>query len=146
VALRNGKATTNGEQSYIHRFIPREFLDKLERESLADVKLGDHVEHEMTVFFSDIRDFTFLSESLTPQQNFSFLTSYLRNVTPIIRKNGGFVDKYLGDGVMALFPGDAADAVRASVGCCSNSNATTSAGALPATSRSRSGWGCIAAH
>jgi two-component system sensor histidine kinase ChiS len=43
------------------------------------------------------------------------LTSYLRNVTPIIRARGGFVDKYLGDGVMALFPGSAIDAVQAAV-------------------------------
>jgi two-component system sensor histidine kinase ChiS len=99
----------------VHRFIPREFLDMLERKSLADVKLGDHMQREMTVFFSDIRDFTQLSERLTPQENFSFLTSYLRNVTPIIRARGGFVDKYLGDGVMALFPGAAIDAVQAAV-------------------------------
>ena len=99
----------------VHRFIPREFLDMLERKSLADVKLGDHMQREMTVFFSDIRDFTQLSERLTPQENFSFLTSYLRNVTPIIRARGGFVDKYLGDGVMALFPGNALDAVQAAV-------------------------------
>ena len=99
----------------VHRFIPREFLDMLERKTLADVKLGDHMQREMTVFFSDIRDFTQLSERLTPQENFAFLTSYLRNVTPIIRARGGFVDKYLGDGVMALFPGDAIDAVRAAV-------------------------------
>jgi class 3 adenylate cyclase len=99
----------------VHRFIPREFLDMLERKSLADVKLGDHMQREMTVFFSDIRDFTQLSERLTPQENFSFLTSYLRNVTPIIRARGGFVDKYLGDGVMALFPGQAMDAVQAAV-------------------------------
>jgi class 3 adenylate cyclase/CheY-like chemotaxis protein len=99
----------------VHRFIPREFLDMLERKSLADVKLGDHMQKEMTVFFSDIRDFTQLSERLTPQENFSFLTSYLRNVTPIIRARGGFVDKYLGDGVMALFPGLANDAVQAAV-------------------------------
>jgi class 3 adenylate cyclase len=99
----------------VHRFIPREFLDMLERKTLADVKLGDHMQREMTVFFSDIRDFTQLSERLTPQENFSFLTSYLRNVTPIIRARGGFVDKYLGDGVMALFPGLAIDAVQAAV-------------------------------
>lgn len=99
----------------VHRFIPREFLDMLERKSLADVKLGDHMLREMTVFFSDIRDFTALSERLTPQENFSFLTSYLRNVTPVIRARGGFVDKYLGDGVMALFPGGAIDAVQAAV-------------------------------
>jgi class 3 adenylate cyclase len=99
----------------VHRFIPREFLDNLERASLADVKLGDHVERDMTIFFSDIRDFTKLSERLTPAENFSFLTSYLRNVTPIIRDRGGFVDKYLGDGVMALFPGPSVDAVYAAV-------------------------------
>lgn len=103
------------DQAYVHRFIPREFLEKLQRQSLAHVKLGDHALHEMTVYFSDIRDFTSLSESLTPQENFNFLTSYLRNVTPIIRKNHGFVDKYLGDGVMALFDGEATDAVRAGV-------------------------------
>ena len=99
----------------VHRFIPREFLDMLERKTLADVKLGDHMQREMTVFFSDIRDFTQLSERLTPQENFAFLTSYLRNVTPIIRARGGFVDKYLGDGVMALFPNEAIEAVRAAV-------------------------------
>lgn len=103
------------DQAYVFRFIPREFLDKLQRASLADVKLGDHVEQEMTVFFSDIRDFTHLSEALTPAQNFNFLTSYLKNVTPIIRKHHGFVDKYLGDGVMALFPGEAIDSVNAAV-------------------------------
>jgi class 3 adenylate cyclase len=98
-----------------HRFLPRDFLDMLAKESIADVRLGDHIEREMSVLFSDIRNFTHLSESLTPQQNFGFLTSYLRNVTPIIRRHGGFVDKYLGDGVMALFPGCADDVVRAAV-------------------------------
>ena len=115
----NGKAVpldaTWENAQTVHRFIPREFLDMLERKSLADVKLGDHMQREMTVFFSDIRDFTQLSERLTPSENFAFLTSYLRNVTPIIRARGGFVDKYLGDGVMALFPGEANDAVGAAV-------------------------------
>jgi class 3 adenylate cyclase/CheY-like chemotaxis protein len=119
IPMINGKAapldTTWENAQTVHRFIPREFLDMLERKSLADVKLGDHMQREMTVFFSDIRDFTQLSERLTPQENFSFLTSYLRNVTPIIRARGGFVDKYLGDGVMALFPGAANDAVGAAV-------------------------------
>ena len=56
----------------VHRFIPREFLDMLERKSLADVKLGDHMQKEMTVFFSDIRDFTQLSERLTPARELQF--------------------------------------------------------------------------
>ncbi len=120
IPLANGAGAGPGNVTWenaqtVHRFIPREFLDMLERKSLADVKLGDHTERDMTVLFSDIRDFTQLSERLTPHENFSFLTSYLRNVTPIIRARGGFVDKYLGDGVMALFPGSALDAVQAAV-------------------------------
>ncbi len=108
-------ANAAGRDTPASRFMPLEFLDLFSKESIADVRLGDHVEREMSVLFSDIRDFTHLSESLTPQENFGFLTSYLRNVTPIIRRHGGFVDKYLGDGVMALFPGSANDVVRASV-------------------------------
>lgn len=95
----------------VQRFVPREFLRLLARKSLRDVRLGDHVERQMTVFFTDIRSFTSLSESMTPRDNFKFLASFLRNVTPIIRHAGGFVDKYLGDGVLALFPGEPAQAV-----------------------------------
>ena len=98
-----------------NRFIPHEFLVNLERKSIDEVRLGDHVQREMTVFFSDIRDFTNLSERLTPRENFSFLTNYLKNVNPVIRAQGGFIDKYLGDGVMALFPGAPDSALRAAV-------------------------------
>lgn len=97
------------------RFVPREFLEHLQRKTLADVRLGDHVQANMTVFFSDIRDFTALSEDLTPQQNFDFLNSYLKQVTPIVRARRGFVDKYIGDAIMALFPLSPADALQAAV-------------------------------
>jgi len=97
------------------RFVPREFLEYLERKSLLDVQLGDHVLRDMTVFFTDIRDFTALSEQLTPQQNFEFLNSYLQHVNPIIRTNRGFIDKYIGDAIMALFPYASCDALRAAV-------------------------------
>lgn len=97
------------------RFVPKEFLENLQRKSLLDVQLGDHVQREMTVFFSDIRDFTALSESLSPQENFNFLNSYLQHVNPIIRNNHGFIDKYIGDAIMALFPGASIDALTAAV-------------------------------
>ncbi len=97
------------------RFVPREFLDLLGRESLTDVQLGDHVSGTMTVLFSDSRDFTKLSEALTPTENFQFLNSYLKNVTPIIRTHHGFIDKYIGDAIMALFPDKAVDALEAAV-------------------------------
>lgn len=97
------------------RFVPREFLDNLDKQTIAEVKLGDHVQRDMTVFFTDIRDFTALSEQLTPQQNFNFLNSYLKHVTPIIRNHHGFIDKYIGDAVMALFPRNTSDALNAAI-------------------------------
>ncbi|MEW7292175.1 adenylate/guanylate cyclase domain-containing protein [Aquimarina sp. 2304DJ70-9] len=94
------------------RFVPIEFLQNLGRESIEQVELGDQVEREMTVIFSDIREFTKISESLSPQENFDFLNEYLSGIVPIIRRNGGFIDKFIGDSVMALFPEDPDAAIR----------------------------------
>jgi two-component system sensor histidine kinase ChiS len=85
-------------------FIPHEFLALLNKESIEDLKLGDHAKQEMTIFFSDIRQFTDLSEKLTPEESFAFINSYLSRIVPEITKNGGFVDKYIGDAILALFP------------------------------------------
>lgn len=68
---------------------------------------------KLTVLFADIRSFTSLSEVMTPVENFNFLNSYLSRISPVIRRNYGFIDKYIGDGVMALFPGSPEDAVNA---------------------------------
>jgi len=86
------------------RFVPKEFLTFLNKKSIVEVELGNQVEKIMSVLFCDIRSFTSLSEKITPQENFNFLNSYLKRIGPIIRSNGGFIDKYIGDAVMALFP------------------------------------------
>ncbi len=87
------------------RFVPQEILEFLGKESIVEVHLGDQIQQEMTVLFSDIRSFTSISEHMTPEENFAFLNSYLSRVSPIIRENHGFIDKYIGDAIMALFPG-----------------------------------------
>ena len=97
------------------RFVPREFLNFLQKKSIIDVQLGDQIQKKMTVMFSDIRDFLILSESMSPQENFNFINSYLVRMEPIIRKHNGFIDKYIGDAVMALFPASANDAVQCSI-------------------------------
>ncbi|NER86110.1 ATP-binding protein [Moorena sp. SIO3A2] len=97
------------------RFVPREFLQFLERESILDVQLGDYVQKEMTVLFSDIRSFTSLSERMSPQDNFNFINDYLSRVSPVIRNYNGFIDKYIGDAVMALFPEKADHALKAAI-------------------------------
>ena len=97
------------------RFVPRQFLQLLDKKSLVDVQLGDQVQQEMSVLFSDIRDFTTLSERMTPQENFQFINAYLSRMEPAIIDNQGFIDKYIGDAIMALFGGSADDAVKAAI-------------------------------
>lgn len=97
------------------RFVPDEYLRFLNRESITDVKLGDHVSREMAVMFSDIRSFTARAEAMTPGESFRFINDYLGRVSPEIRHHRGVVIKYMGDGVMAVFPESADDAVRASI-------------------------------
>jgi GAF domain-containing protein len=117
ISLEN--ARLYGEMARINRsygrFIPHEFLSFLGRDSILDVQLGDQVLKRMTVLFADIREFTAISERLTPKESFDFLNGYLRRVGPIVRLHNGFIDKYIGDAVMALFPGTGADAVRAAL-------------------------------
>lgn len=87
----------------IKRFVPVQFLQELGKEGYSDIQLGDSTAKVMTVLFSDLRSFTQLSESLNPVQNFEFLNSYLKRMEPSIQSHGGFVDKYIGDAIMALF-------------------------------------------
>ena len=88
------------------RFVPHQFLNLLGYDSIVDVKLGHGVEQEMSVLFADIRNFTTLSERMTPEDNFKFINAYLSRMEPAIVENNGFIDKYIGDGIMALFGGD----------------------------------------
>ncbi|NEP40513.1 MAG: PAS domain S-box protein [Okeania sp. SIO2H7] len=97
------------------RFVPHQFLSFLGYDSLVDVKLGDSIQYEMSILFADIRDFTALSETMTPEDNFKFINGYLSRMEPAIIEYGGFIDKYIGDAIMALFGGGADDAVKAGI-------------------------------
>ena len=55
----------------------------------------------MSVLFSDIRSFTTLSESMTPKENFDFINGYLKRISPRISEYQAFIDKYIGDAIMA---------------------------------------------
>ena len=85
------------------RFVPHSFLEMMNRPSIADVKLGDHVQAEASILFSDIRGFTRLVESMEPAEAIDFINSYLSRMEPAVQAGGGFVDSYIGDAVMAVF-------------------------------------------
>lgn len=97
------------------RFVPYELILYLKKESILEVQLGNQIQREMTILFSDIRDFTQLSETMSPAENFNFLNAYLKRVNPCVHFHNGFIDKYIGDGLMALFPVSPDDAIESAI-------------------------------
>lgn len=97
------------------RFVPEQFLKLLDKKSVVDITLGDQVEKNMTVLFSDIRNFTHFSEKMKPKETFDFINRYLGIMEPIVVQHNGFIDKYIGDAIMALFPKKADDALQCAI-------------------------------
>jgi signal transduction histidine kinase/CheY-like chemotaxis protein/class 3 adenylate cyclase/Flp pilus assembly protein TadD len=98
-----------------NKFVPQEFLKSIGHQSITEVKLGDHIEKEFTVFFSDIRNYTTIAEQMSPKENFAFINEYVGIMGPIIHRNDGFVHQYLGDAIVAIFPNESAKALMASI-------------------------------
>lgn len=99
-------------QQTFQKFVPRQFVDHFCINGAESLKLGYANEDEVAVMFCDIRGFTSLSEQMTPQQLMNFLNSYFLRMNAPIHNNFGFIDKFIGDAIMALFDhpeGNAAD-------------------------------------
>lgn len=97
------------------RFVPNQFLKLLDKGSIVEVEIGDQTQRNMSVLFADIRNFTAMSEQMNPAENFRFINDFLSRMEPAITDHGGFIDKYIGDAIMALFDGSADDALRAAI-------------------------------
>lgn len=81
------------------RYIATQVSDEILK---GQVNLGG-AERQVTVLFSDIRNFTSMSEQMTPQQVVAFLNDYFTEMVDAVFENGGVLDKFLGDGLMAVF-------------------------------------------
>lgn len=108
VAVRNARL-----QAAQERFVPRQFLASLDREDIVDVQVGDHQLKEVTIFFSDVWGFTPLVETLSAAEALELVNRYLSYAEPAITGSRGFIDTYLGDGIMALFDEPEANAQHA---------------------------------
>ena len=97
------------------RFVPFEFLALLEKRSIQDVNTSDNVSLDMHVMFSDLRDFTLMSESMGPEAAFALLNEFLGVMEPQIASSGGFINQYQGDAIMALFSGEADGAAQGAI-------------------------------
>jgi two-component system sensor histidine kinase ChiS len=97
------------------RFVPNQFLNLLNKDDIINIKLGDQIQKEMSLLFCNIHSFTTLSENMSSEDNFKFLNTYLSYLEPAINQHQGFIDKYLGDEVIALFSRCADDALKAGI-------------------------------
>lgn len=92
------------------KFVPRQFLRRIARRGIENIELGKAENDTISVMFADIRGFTPLSEAMNPQQLLNFLNSYFKRMDRVIHHHDGFIDKFMGDGVMAIF--EAGNAMR----------------------------------
>jgi class 3 adenylate cyclase len=106
----------NDVNSTLSKFVPEDFLNELGKSNITEFELGDAMERDFTILFSDMRSFSTLAEGMTPPELIAFINTYLSTVVPLIHKNNGFVITYLGDAIMAAFPQKPSDALRAAIG------------------------------
>jgi class 3 adenylate cyclase len=88
------------QRSALERFLSPEVVEMVVAN--PDIRLGG-VNQEVTVMFADIRGFTTMSEAMEPARVVEILNEYFTRVTDVIFDNGGTLDKYIGDAVMAVF-------------------------------------------
>lgn len=104
------------------KFVPRQFVEHIYKQGQS-LELGYADEDNVAIMFCDIRGFTGLSEKMKPQELMSFLNSYFLRMNAPIHDNKGFIDKFIGDAIMALFDNPegsdcdkAQDSIRAAIG------------------------------
>jgi len=85
------------------KFVPVQFLNKIAREGIENISAGYAERTQLTVMFSDIRLFTTISEYKDPNDILVLLNTYFSHMSHEIYVNNGFIDKFIGDAIMALF-------------------------------------------
>lgn len=106
MALRNQKlhAERDALMDAFARFVPTEFLHLLGKDDVRKLQVGDQRVRDLSVCFLDVQGFTARSQLLGPTRIFALLNRIYGAIGPVLTAHGGIIDKYMGDGVMVLFP------------------------------------------
>ncbi|MEW5856574.1 MAG: adenylate/guanylate cyclase domain-containing protein [Cyanobacteriota bacterium] len=116
VALQTSFSKLQKTLKSFEHFVPDKFLSVIAPQGIENIQVGVSATRTMTILFCDIRGYSSMAEQMTPQQTFSFLNDFLECMGLPIEESGGFIDKYIGDAIMALFDDEGTDsAVRAAI-------------------------------
>ena len=85
------------------KFIPKQFFRFLGKSNVAQLEMGRQVKMSATTLWCELKSASSVSKNLSLEENFNYINSYLKVVAPLIKKYDGFIDKYLGDSVLAVF-------------------------------------------
>ncbi len=110
----DNERTLRVQKQKMGAYIPKEVVDQISRSQEEKIALGGKVVRA-TILFSDIVGFTRLSERLEPEKVVDFLNLYMTAMSNIIEDEGGIVDKFIGDGIMAVFTDNEAEQAMAAV-------------------------------
>jgi two-component system sensor histidine kinase ChiS len=113
--LQNSRKLVELQAAAANRFVPHDFLKILQKSDLTDIEIGDYLEKEVTVLFLDIKSFSTIAESLTSSELYQFVNEYISYIQPAIVANQGFIDKYIGDAIMAVFCSGPQTAIQAAI-------------------------------
>ncbi|MBF0238040.1 MAG: protein kinase [SAR324 cluster bacterium] len=113
---QQARQQTEATMRVFERFVPRQFTNRLGNIDIESLETGLARQTTLSVLFSDVRSFTSLTEDMPPEEVFRFLNEYLKFMEAPIREHHGFVDKFIGDAIMALFDDNPGDAVYAALG------------------------------
>ena len=97
------------------KFVPPAYLRRIAAKGLQSIRLGEADQQDVTILCCDIRGFTPLSERLNPSQLIAFVNGFLDRITKPMSRQGGVIDKFIGDAVLCIFEGT--DSAQRAVAC-----------------------------
>ncbi|MCK4777359.1 MAG: adenylate/guanylate cyclase domain-containing protein, partial [Actinomycetia bacterium] len=104
IDLEKEKEKLENQKNAIQRFVPEEFLDLLDKDSITKISPEDHRLLDMSIGFYCIPALSRILREVSELEVINFFNDYFKRSIPIVYKNHGFLDKLMGDTVLVLFP------------------------------------------